>query len=202
MSRMNWRGAREQGFTLLETMMVVGITGVVTAIAVVQFQVTRNMVKGDSAMRQVLAQMNAARQMAMQQRRYIDITFDTTHNTIILVREDTTTTSTTLSTAMFENNAKIQLTTGLPDTPDAFGNGAATSFYNPTNGTFQSLNGSTTVAKFAPDGTLVDWNGFTTNGTIFTAIPNLGPSSRAVTILGSTGRFRGYRWDGKHWVTV
>ena len=130
------------------------------------------------------------------------ITFDTVNNQVTITREDTPTTTTTLSTMMFEGNAQITLTAGLPDTPDAFGNSAATSFYNPTNGTFGSLTNTTTVAKFAPDGTLVDWNGVLTNGTIFTAVPALGPSARAVTILGSTGRVRGYRWDGKQWVRV
>jgi hypothetical protein len=34
------------------------------------------------------------------------------------------------------------------------------------------------------------------------AIPNIGESARAVTVLGSTGRVRGYRWNGTNWKVV
>lgn len=195
------QAAREEGFTLLEIMMVVAIMGILTTMAVVQLQTTRNMLKGDSAMRLVKAQMITARETAITQRRFIRIVFDTTANTITLVREDTTTTTTSLGTVMFEGGAKIQLTAGTGDTPVAYGNTSATSFTS-SSGTFNSLTGQTTVAKFAPDGTLVDWNGNLTNGTVFTAIPNMGPSARAVTILGATGSVTAYRWDGMHWQQV
>jgi len=201
MIRLKSRAAREEGFTLIEMMMVVAILGILTGIAVVQLTTTRNMFKGDAAMRVVLSEMNQAREMAITQRRYMRIVFDTTANTVSIVREDTTATTTSLGTWMFEGGAKIQLTAGTGDTPDAFGNSSATAFTS-SLGTFNSLTGQTTVAKFAPDGTLVDWNGNVTNGTIFTGIPNMGPSARAVTILGSTGRVRGYRWDGMHWQLV
>ncbi len=199
---MTRQSAREDGFTLVEMMVVTALVGILTGVAVVQVTATRNMVKGDSAMRTVLANMNQAQMMAIQQRRYVRVQFDTTVHRISIVREETTGTTTTLGTAMFESGAQLTLTSGLPDTPDAFGNTAATSFYNPVNGTFASLVNTTQVVKFAPDGTLVDWNGNLTNGTVFTAIPNQGPSARAVTVLGSTGRIRGYRWDGAHWVKV
>lgn len=93
------------------------------------------------------------------------------------------------------------VTPSVPDTPDAFGNSKPTCFTS-QNGTFESLAGNASIAKFAPDGTLVDWNGRTTNGTVFTGIPNTPTAARAITILGSTGRVRGYRWDGRQWVKV
>jgi hypothetical protein len=37
---------------------------------------------------------------------------------------------------------------------------------------------------------------------VFLAIPNAGFSSRAVTVLGATGRVRGYRWIGNQWTVV
>ncbi len=202
MSGLATRVRREDGYSLIEIMVVIGIMGVVGGMAVAQLATTRNVVRGDAAMRQVISQLNLAQQQAITQRRYIEVTFDTTHNWISIIREDTTTTTTTLSTTLFEGGAVFGLTAGLPDTPDAFGNSAATCFSNSTNGTFASATGSTKVAKFAPDGTLVDWNGITTNGTVFTTIPNTSPVARAVTVLGSTGRIRGFRWDGRQWVKV
>jgi len=192
----------ERGYSLIELMMVVGIMGVLSGIAVAQLTTTRGNLRGDAAMRVVLSTLNSAKQMAMTQRRYMRVTFDATNTQISIVREDTTTTTTTVSTVIFEGNAKFQLMAGLPDTPDAFGNSAATAFTNSVNGTFASATGTNNVIKFGPDGTLVDWNGNATNGTVFTAIPNANPSARAVTVMGSTGRVRGYKWDGRQWVRV
>jgi prepilin-type N-terminal cleavage/methylation domain-containing protein len=204
MSHFRSHVATERGYSLIELMMVVGIMGVLSGIAVAQLTTTRSNLRGDAAMRVVLSTFNSAKQMAIAQRRYMRVTFDASNTQISVIREDPppATTTTTLSTVIFEGNAKFQLITGLPDTPDAFGKTAPTSFTNVVNGTFASTTGTTTVVKFAPDGTLVDWNGNPTNGTVFTAIPNANPSARAVTIMGTTGRVRGFKWDGRQWVMV
>jgi len=53
---------------------------------------------------------------------------------------------------------------------------------------------------FNTDGTLIDGGtGAPINGTIFLVIPNFPRSFRAVTLMGSTGRIRGYRWNGANW---
>jgi prepilin-type N-terminal cleavage/methylation domain-containing protein len=195
------RHAAADGYTLLELMFVVGITGVLSAIAMVQIGSTSAAMKGDGAMRLVLSQMNQAREMSITQRRYIRVTFDTTANQVSVTREEVGGTTTTLSTIPFEGGAVFMLTSGLPDTPDAFGKASATSFTS-GEGTFASATGSTSVAKFAPDGTLVDWNGQSTNGTVFTALATSKLSARAVTVLGSTGRIRAYRWNGQAWIAV
>ena len=195
------RRTGEGGYSLIEMMLVVGILGVLAAAAVVQIGTTSAAMKGDGAMRVVRSQLNQAQQMSITQRRYMRVTFDSTSNQVSIVREEVAGTTTTLSSVPFEGGAQFMLTTGLPDTPDAFGKTAATAFTSP-QGTFASATGSTSVAKFAPDGTLVDWNGQLTNGTVFTALPQSSLSARAVTVLGSTGRVRAYRWNGKAWVLV
>jgi prepilin-type N-terminal cleavage/methylation domain-containing protein len=202
MSNFRSHVGNDRGYSLVEMMMAVGIMGVLSGMAVAQLTTTRSNLRGDAAMRVVLSTLNSAKQMAIAQRRYMRVTFDTSNTQISLIREDSPTTTTTLSVVIFEGNAKFQLLAGLPDTPDAFGNTAPTAFTNSVNGTFASATGSTSVIKFAPDGTLVDWNGNATNGSVFTAIPNANPSARAVTIMGTTGRVRGFKWDGKQWVMV
>ncbi|HEV3058759.1 MAG TPA: type II secretion system protein [Vicinamibacterales bacterium] len=184
---------REDGYSLIEMMFTVGIMGVLAAMAVVQIGSSQAAAKGDGAMRVVLSQMNQARQMAITQRRYMRVTF-TSPSTVNIVREDTTSTTTTLSSVPFEGGAKFGLVTGLPDTPDAFGKASSTYF--------TSAAGTVTTVKFAPDGTLVDSAGLTANGSVFTTLPNVVLSARAVTVLGSTGRVRGYRWDGSGWKVV
>jgi hypothetical protein len=57
--------------------------------------------------------------------------------------------------------------------------------------------------RFAPDGTLVDENGNTLNGTVFLAhTATEVMSARALTIFGATGRVRAFRWDGHAWKVV
>jgi prepilin-type N-terminal cleavage/methylation domain-containing protein len=188
----SWRG-RADGYNLIEMMFVMGIMSVLAAMAIVQINASRAALKGDAAMRVVMTTMNQAREMAITQRRYMQVNF-AAPRTINVVREDTTTTTTALSSVPFEGGATFALYSGLPDTPDAFGKSSSTYF--------TSSAGTVTTVKFAPDGTLVDANGRTANGSVFLSIPNLILSSRAVTVLGSTGRVRAYRWDGSGWKVV
>jgi prepilin-type N-terminal cleavage/methylation domain-containing protein len=192
---------RQTGYSLLELIFVLGIMGVLTGIAVVQIENSRSAARGDAAMRVVLSQMNRARELAITQRHFMRVVFDTTANEVLVIREDTTATVTVLSTLPFEGGAGFSLVAGLPDTPDAFGDTAAT-WFTSSAGTFSSTAGNTNVAKFTPDGTLVDWNGHTANGSVFVAVPGQAETARAVTILGSTGRVRGFRWDGHTWKVV
>src|SRR5260221_5439422 len=119
----DFKGRRhaERGMSLIELLLVMGIMGVVTAMAVLQTGAERTHARGDAAMRIVLAHMNQAREQAIAQRRYIRVTFDVSLNQLILVREDTTATTTTLATIGFEGGAKLSAVSAIPvdDTPDA-----------------------------------------------------------------------------------
>jgi prepilin-type N-terminal cleavage/methylation domain-containing protein len=183
----------QQGFSLVEMMIVVGILGVLSGMAVIQIMSSLPGVRGDGGMRVVIGQFNQARQLAITQRRYMRVVI-TLPNQVTIIREDTPLTTTSLSNVILESNVQFMLSTGLPDTPDAFGKASAVDF---------GL--TTTVLKFAPDGTLVNQSGQGLNGSVFMAIPNIQNttlSARAITVLGSTGRVRGYRWDGGKWNVV
>ena len=185
------RFRQSDGFTALELLMTVGIMGVLMAIAIFQIGQTIPGYKGDGAMRVVIAQINTAREMAITQRRIMRVMF-TSPNQLSIIREEVTSpaTTTTLSSVLLEGGAGFNLVAGVPDTPDAFGNSSATYF------------GTATQIRFSTDGTLIDQSGFTLNGSVFVSIPRLPRSLRAVTVLGSTGRVRGYRWDGANWKLV
>ena len=142
--------------------------------------------KGDGAMRVLMAQLNAAREMSISQRRQMRVNF-IAPNQVQIVRQEVPAGTTVLSTVYIEGGIGYGLMAGVPDTPDGFGNAAPVYF------------GVAQTVTFNSDGTLIDQGGHPLNGSVFTALPNQALSFRAVTVLGGTGRIRGYRWDGAHW---
>jgi hypothetical protein len=145
--------------------------------------------------------------MAITQRRSMRIDF-TLGNKVTITREEVAPAAlTVVSTVFLEGGMQFSLvpatagppaTTALPDSPDLFGNGTATYF---RLGAVDA-----TEIKFTSEGTLVNQDGQTINGSVFLALPNAVKerkmSARAVTVLGSTGRIRGYKWDGGKWKIV
>jgi hypothetical protein len=167
--------------------------GTVAAMAAFQIGLARPAFKGDGAMRTVMAQLNTARELALTQRRFIRVVF-TVNNEVQIVREEVPNGTTVISTVPLEGGMLFGLTPGVPDTPDNFGNAAAVSF------------GAAALHRFTTEGTLVDQAGNPISGSVFMNWPGAGQgqerAARAVTILGATGRIRGYRWDGRNWKRV
>jgi prepilin-type N-terminal cleavage/methylation domain-containing protein len=180
----------ERGFTLLEAMVTISIMAIVGSMAAASAADMRRTLQSDSAMRAVIAELNTARDMAVAQRRNMEMQF-VAGNWIRVVRHEAPgITTTVLRNVALESNATFSLSAGVPDTPDAFGNGNAVAF-----GVAQTI-------LFGTDGTLIDGNGNPLNGTVFLAIAGLPASARAVTVLGATGRIRGYRWFGGVWTRI
>jgi prepilin-type N-terminal cleavage/methylation domain-containing protein len=179
----------DSGFSLPELLLTIGLIAVVSAIAVFQFGTAQQSIKGDGTMRVVLTQINTARELAISQRRNMEIRAAGL-NGLQIVRQDVPSGTTVIGTVLFESNAQYVLTGGVPDTPDGFGRTKAFDF------------GSATSVTFSSDGTCIDQTGNPVNGTLFLGIPGQPLSARAVTVLGATGRVRAYRWNGARWVAV
>jgi hypothetical protein len=177
------------GYSVTEMLFAVALLTLLTSMAIVQINASRPALKGDGAMRIVLGQLTQARESAIAQRRYVRVVL-TAPNQIQTVREDSLVSLTTLTSVLMEGGAQFTLIDRLPDTPDGFGNGGAIWF------------GTAVNVKFTPEGTLVNQDGSPANGTAFLALPGQALSARAITILGSTGRIRAYRWDGSQWTRV
>jgi type II secretory pathway pseudopilin PulG len=205
---------------MIEMAVVLGILGVVTSMAVFQIGGSRPSYIGDGAMRVILSQMNQAREMAITQRRNMRVTFSL-GNKVEIFRErvgaevltmppcsiPAVATGCLISTVFLEGNMAFALvpamagpppTAALPDSPDLYGFATATHF--------QLAGVNATEIKFTTEGTLVNQDGQTINGSVFLSLPNSVKerkrSARVITVLGSTGRIRGYKWDGVQWKIV
>jgi prepilin-type N-terminal cleavage/methylation domain-containing protein len=178
----------DDGFTLVETMMAVMVIGILGSMAVFQIGSARPAMVADGAMRTVMGQLNLARETAVAQRRQIDVVCDETRQVVRLIRHELPEGTTVLAETAFEGGVRYGLPAVLSeDTPDKFGKGAPVYF------------GAAETIAFNSDGMLIDSGGSPVNGTIFVMLPNISESLRAVTVLGSVGRVRGYRWNGATW---
>ena len=174
----------QRGVTLIEMLLVVCIMGVVGAMGAAQIANVRRAMQGDAAMRTVMSQFNIAREMAVTQRRMMELRF-VGNNWMQIVRHEVPAGTTTLMSQAFEGSMTYRIAPSVTtDTPDGFGNSSALAFGS-----------TTTMVAFSSDGTLIDQAGNPLNGTVFLALVNIEPSQRAVTVMGSTGRVRGYRWQ-------
>jgi prepilin-type N-terminal cleavage/methylation domain-containing protein len=177
---------RRNGFSLTEMAIVLMILSLVSGFALLNMNNLLPGMSANAAMKQTLAQLRSGRELAIAQRRDIEIKFLGT-NQIQLLRYNVPNGATVLSTVTMQNNNRFQQFGGVPDTPDTFGNGAAISFSGLSPWIFLS------------DGTLVDSSSNPVNGTIFLGQANRPNTARAVTILGATGRIRDYTWTGTAW---
>jgi len=177
------------GFNLLELMLTIGIMGLVTAIAVVQIGTAQQAIRSDGGMRVLVAQLNLAREMAIAQRRAMQVQF-LGNNALRIMRIDIPAGTTRVASAVLEGRVQYALVAGVPDTPDAFGRNGAIDF------------GGAPTIFFTSEGMLVDGAGNPINGTVFLSINGGARSVRAITVLGATGRVRGYRWNGNQWTRL
>ena len=171
---------------MIELTVTVAVLSVVAGMAAGGLQVTLPAAKGDAALRVIRAQVATARELAISQRRYMEVEF-VQPDFIRVLRHDLPSGTTVMSSAILEGGVKYQVVSGVPDTPDAFGNAASPDF------------GPAEAVMFGTDGMLIDAAGDPANGTVFLAIPDEPRSARALTLFGATGRVRAYRWDGSQW---
>jgi prepilin-type N-terminal cleavage/methylation domain-containing protein len=193
----------QRGFSLIELLVVIGLILVVSAMALIQMAPIMADSKMDSSVRQVMDQLRQGREYAVANRRFVKVTFPTAvvggvaRYQVVLTQMNTLTTGAgainpVLSTLIIQSPAQFaQL--GGPDTPDGYGNGAAIVFNSVSGGPIGGM-------LFESDGELVDGNTFQPiNGTVFLGVPGKNTSARAITVLGTTGRIRGWKGTGTLW---
>jgi len=183
------RTRSQAGASLLEMMLTVAIMAVVGGMATARLSSARRAMQSDGAMRTVMTELNTAREMAMTQRRNMEIQFIGGNWVRILRHEAPGVVTTVLRSVALEGGVTFSLA-GVADTPDTFGNNNPVGF------------GGAQTVMFGTDGTLIDNLGNPANGTVFLSIASTPLSARAITVLGATGRVRGYKWYGTGWIRV
>jgi prepilin-type N-terminal cleavage/methylation domain-containing protein len=177
----------DSGFTLVEVMIVSALIAILSGVAVSLMGDWLPKVRADAVMRQVVFQLSAARELAVTQRREIEVQI-VGNNTLQIIRhENAPTPDTVLRVVPLEYGVVFTLFAGLPDTPDSFGNAAPVDFGGADELTFNS------------EGSMADSQDVPVSGTIFMGQTAHKQSARAVTVFGGTGRVRGYRWIGSRW---
>jgi prepilin-type N-terminal cleavage/methylation domain-containing protein len=200
-------GNRQRGFSMIELSVVVMLILVISAMAIIAYLPSLQDARLDTSMRQVIDQLRQAREYAITNRRYVQITFPivataggTQYQVVLTQRNDLTTgaggVNPVLSTVPIQYPAQYLLITGT-DTPDGFCKGtpvAPVVFGTVANGPVGGM-------MFQSDGELVSGATFQPlDGTVFMAQPGKLTSARAVTVLGGTGRIRGWKSVGTSWV--
>lgn len=187
---------RETGFSLVESMIVIGIMMTMLGIAILQSFGSMESYRANAAMDTIISQLRVARQLAISQRRTVTVTFNTGVSpqsiTYTLLPNPGDITIPAPVTVSISPQVQFAGIASEPDTPMAFGT---------CGGTYgvcvAGVSGGPPTMEFTSLGQFTDSTGVNTlNGTAFLVIPGKLWTARAVTIMGSTGRVRSYTFVG------
>jgi type II secretory pathway pseudopilin PulG len=201
-----FREDNERGFSVVELVTVIMIMLVISAMAVIELQPMIEQVGGNAGLDEVKAALREARETAISQRRSIAIKF-VGNNEIELFQMVVTGTGATATvveaTSPFDTiilNGRSQFLTfkGETDTPDGYVPGGLTV----PDGIYAANvdGGPTGGMQFQSDGTFTNSTGNPINATFFIGVSGTNTAGRAATVLGNTGRVRGWYWTGGGWV--
>ena len=178
-------------------MLALAIIGIVTVTAFEGFYNAYPSMRANSGMQLLESQLRYAREVSIDQRRSVTVTFQGTSELVAAVQSSSTCppgggSSTQLYDYFLPEGMVYTLFAGIGDTPDAYGDTSAVT-YNcsgailPCTITFQS------------DGSVLDGQCSSSNGSIFIGIKGQTNTARAVTILSATGKIKAWHYTGTGW---
>jgi type II secretory pathway pseudopilin PulG len=185
------RPSRWSGFSLIETMIVLGVMMIASGTFFMSLQPALKDTRVTNAYNTTLMTLRRAREAAIAERRTYLVTFNSavTPNAITITQAAT---GLVIATETLPPDIFFRVEPGIPTTaattPDHFGTGGvAIDFDQAVSG------GAKNVICFLPDGSAQDVNSNSNNGIVYLARTGSVYTSRAITVWGSTGRLRGYR---------
>jgi Tfp pilus assembly protein FimT len=175
----------EWGLSVLELLVGLAIAFILTCISLASFRSTLYKSEVETAYTVSIGKLQQARQAAVVERRVYVMTFTLPRNMQIeRVEQDATLTPVSQDDLPYqvEFRAEPGIPTDPTKTPDQFGTGSAAI----------DLNGSNRI-YFQVDGSAMDAGGHVCNGVIYLARAGDLTTVRALTVMGLTGRIKGWR---------
>jgi prepilin-type N-terminal cleavage/methylation domain-containing protein len=169
------------GFTLVELQVAMAVLLVLASTAMMFTKSALPSMRSDGQARRLVSLFHIARETAISSRRDIEVRFDEQNSTVQMIKRDAGV-EVLMETFVFEFDVVFTQFANLPDTPAGFGDESPVEF------------GDSMTLLFDSEGSLIDETGLPVNGTVFVGIPHVLQSARAITLTGTTGRPRLYRW--------
>jgi prepilin-type N-terminal cleavage/methylation domain-containing protein len=186
-TKSNISGRRASGFSLVEMLIVIVIMGIMAAMAMYSIVGALPNIKVNNGLNTAMGLIKNGKYLATSQRRNYQLMF-LAPTQLWLRRLEVPAGFTDQPVVALPGGVQFLLFPGMPDTPDGFGNCGAICF------------GGTLTQSFLSNGEFVDSAGAPLNGTVYLGIPGNPATQRAITITGTTGRLRAYRWTGAAWL--
>ncbi|MCU1256654.1 MAG: hypothetical protein JWM83_2953 [Candidatus Angelobacter sp.] len=184
----------QAGFGLAEMVVTLGILMAGAAVAVMNITGAVRGAHVETAYQNTLNQLRFARQIAIDKRTVCRVDF-TTPGTVTVTQAFADGTAVQTETITLPSDVQYVVVAGMPAppnaTPDNIGNGKVAIDFDRVK-----AGGGTTI-YFQPDGSALDAAGLPNDGVIYVARPNELTGARAITLLGTTGRIRGWRLGPK-----
>ena len=193
-----------RGYSIIETLIVMALIGVLSALAVPQLIAERRLTRSVGVTREILSQLRQARQLAMSQRQAFTFQYNNTTKQISIIDHNSnlgpglfadpaypnTAASSTLSTTplaqggLDSSEITYGMPTGLPN--NALGDGISM-----TGLTNNQLN-----VTFQPDGSVIDASGNPTDIGMFIYNNRAARgTASAISVIGASGRIKIWRYD-------
>lgn len=186
----------QTGFSLTELLVTLAILMTGGAVAVMNISGAVRGSHVETAYQNTLNQLRFARQVAIDKRTVCRVDF-TAPGTIAVTQAFADGTPVQTETITLPPDVQYTVVAGMPSpptpTPDNIGNGKVAIDFDRVKG---GAGGGTTIF-FQPDGSALDAAGLANDGVIYVARPGELTGARAITLLGTTGRIRGWRLGPK-----
>jgi Tfp pilus assembly protein FimT len=184
----------QRGFSLTELLVTLAVLMTGGAVAVMNISGAVRGSHVETAYQNTLDQLRFARQVAIDKRTVCRVDF-TAPGTISVTQAFADGTPVQIETITLPTDVQYTIVAGMPTpptpTPDNIGTGRVAIDFD------QVKSGGGTTIFFQPDGSALDAFGLVNDGVIYVARPGDLSGARAITLLGTTGRIRGWRLGPK-----
>jgi len=198
----------EQGFSLIEMVMVVAIAFTIMAFAVMNTLGSSQNARANAAMDAVISQLRQAREVAIVKRRNVQVQFTAPNQIQLTILGLPGEAVPVIAPTFLNDNVPggaifYVFPSPVTDTPMLFGNSTAIGLQQPTGGGAWTVMFTTSGAFCGTAQSAASLyqatNNNPVNASIFLGVVGKPNTARAVTVFGATGRVRSYYWTGSSW---